>query len=110
MELKDVGLLEEIDIANSKQCKKALGDIMNRLPKKVLEMTKCQETGEILYLCSWYQDEPVADPEIHYLPSWVRSYILASVLQNYDLIKEFYESHLPRAQQRAQLNKAAEKK
>ena len=56
MEFRDVGFLDEVCTANSKTCKKALGDITSRLPKKVLEMTFYQETGEILYLCSWHQD------------------------------------------------------
>ena len=40
VELRDVGFLDEVSYANSRQCTKRLGDIMTRLPKRVLEMTK----------------------------------------------------------------------
>ena len=40
IELRDVGFLDEVSSANSRQCTKRLGDIMTRLPKRVLEMSK----------------------------------------------------------------------
>ena len=97
-----MGFQEAIQAANSTSSKLALGDITNRLPKKVIEMTKCRETGEIWYLCTWHQD--LDNPDTHFLPNWVRSHILGNVLKEFGLIAEYFERNLPGAQLRAQLN------
>ena len=54
IEFRDVGFMDEMCTANSMTCKKELGNIGVRLPKKVLERTILEETGEVLYLCSWH--------------------------------------------------------
>lgn len=60
---------------------------MNKLPRKVLDVTRFMASGEIFYLCSWYQDE---SSKTYYQPSWVRSYILKELLGEHRMIVEFY--------------------
>ena len=83
--MSDFGFGEELIEANKhKDKRQALGDIMEpRLVKQVIDMTKCRETGQIFYLCSWHQDKEDSGSGTHYRPSWVKSQILNSILKEH---------------------------
>ena len=51
-----------------------LGNILVNVPKKVCGVSQFDQTGDVVYLCSWEQAS--LQSNTYFMPNWVQAHIL----------------------------------